>query len=53
MSDKKQAEKRAKKAKKKGDKYGCDVCGLVVTVDEACGCDACDIICCGQEMMEK
>ena len=35
----------------KGDQYSCEVCGLVVSVDETCGCvDACDIICCGQEM---
>jgi hypothetical protein len=30
------------------------VCGLVVTVDEACGCiEACDIICCEQQMQPK
>jgi hypothetical protein len=34
-----------------GDQYSCEVCGLVVSVDEACGCvDACDIVCCGQQM---
>ena len=46
--------KAAKAGKKKvnpGDRYSCEVCGLVVSVDEACGCvDACDIICCGEEM---
>jgi len=41
----------AKKKVKSGDRYACEVCGLVVSVDEACGCvDACDIICCGEEM---
>ncbi|MFC1862307.1 hypothetical protein ACFLT4_01030 [Chloroflexota bacterium] len=30
------------------DSYVCGVCGLAITVDEACGCvDFCDIICCG------
>ena len=43
--------KTSKKKVKQGDRYSCDVCGLVVSVDEACGCvDACDIICCGEEM---
>jgi rubrerythrin len=38
----------------KGDSYVCEVCGLAVTVDEACGCvDVCDIICCGQPMKPK
>ena len=35
----------------KGDSYACGVCGLAVTVDEACGCtEVCDIICCGKPM---
>jgi hypothetical protein len=43
--------KTSKKKVKQGDRYSCDICGLVVSVDEACGCvDACDIICCGQQM---
>ena len=34
-----------------GSRYGCNVCGLSVTVDEVCGCvDFCDIICCGEQM---
>jgi hypothetical protein len=38
----------------KGDAYECEVCGLVVTVDEPCGCvDVCDIICCGKPMKAK
>jgi len=43
---------RAGKTKvKQGDRFACDVCGLVVSVDEVCGCvDACDIICCGEQM---
>jgi hypothetical protein len=39
---------------KKGDRLSCQVCGLVVSIDELCGCvDACDIICCGEEMQPK
>jgi hypothetical protein len=37
-------------AKKKGEKYKCEECGLVVVVDDACGCSACDIMCCGEPM---
>jgi hypothetical protein len=34
-----------------GSKYECVVCGLVVCVDEICGCvETCDIICCGEHM---
>jgi hypothetical protein len=44
----------AKKKTKAGDAYVCGVCGLAVTVDEACGCvDACDIICCEKPMKKK
>ena len=53
MAEKKASEKTGKKTKK-GDAYQCGVCGLAVTVDEACGCvDACDIICCGEEMKPR
>ena len=39
---------------KAGDAYVCGVCGLAVTVDEACGCvDTCDIICCEKPMEKK
>lgn len=49
---KKSAKKPAKA--KKGSRYGCNVCGMVVTVDNICGCvDTCDIICCGEEMKPK
>jgi len=48
------AEKKATKKIAKGDAYTCEVCGLSVVVDEACGCvDVCDIICCGKPMKEK
>jgi hypothetical protein len=43
-----------KKTMKKGSKYACSACGLVVSVDEVCGCvDACEIICCGKPMKTK
>ena len=35
---------------KKGEKYKCGECGLVVIVDDACGCSECDLICCGEPM---
>jgi sec-independent protein translocase protein TatB len=35
---------------KKGDSLSCEVCGLVVVVDEACGCAAAEILCCDQPM---
>ncbi len=44
----------AKKKVTANDRYTCESCGLVVTVDEACGCvDVCDIMCCGQPMKRK
>jgi len=47
-------EKAAKKAVKKGEAYKCTVCGLVVSVDETCGCvDTCDIICCELPMSQE
>ena len=34
----------------KGERLSCEVCGLVVVVDEACGCAATEIICCSKPM---
>jgi|GEM_PF-357801 hypothetical protein len=54
MAERKTSKKVSKKTVKKGDAYQCGVCGLAVTVDEECDCvDACDIICCGEEMKTK
>jgi hypothetical protein len=55
MPDKKAAPaKGTTKKVAKGDAYSCGVCGLVVTVDETCGCvDTCDIICCNEPMKPK
>ncbi|MEW6088333.1 MAG: hypothetical protein AB1498_08515 [bacterium] len=46
---KKTAEKTNQKTKK-GSKYTCDSCGMVITVNDPCGCDPCDLVCCGQDM---
>ncbi|HMK94558.1 MAG TPA: hypothetical protein VK536_04065 [Candidatus Limnocylindrales bacterium] len=37
-------------ASKKGDKYKCDDCGLVLVVDEPCGCEEVELVCCGAPM---
>lgn len=50
----KKAKKVVKKVAKKGSKYVCESCGLLLTVDNVCGCvDACDIVCCGGQMKAK
>ena len=37
-------------AKKKGERYKCENCGLVVLVEDVCGCNDCDIVCCAAPM---
>ena len=38
-------------AKKKGEKYKCEECGLVVLVEDPCTCDSsCELVCCGKPM---
>jgi hypothetical protein len=47
------ARKKTKRASriKKGTRYACNECGLVVTVHEPCGCvEAHDLVCCGEPM---
>ncbi len=46
---------RARKATvAKGDGFECEVCGLMMVVDEECGCvEAHEIICCSQPMKQK
>jgi hypothetical protein len=39
---------------KKGDKYQCGICGLVIKVDDTCDCvNMCDIVCCAKPMRKK
>jgi hypothetical protein len=47
------AKKAPVKATVRGDVYECHVCGLVVTVNEACGCGFCEIYCCDKSMKPK
>ncbi len=35
---------------KQGDLFSCVECGLIVVVDEACGCAAAEIVCCDLPM---
>jgi hypothetical protein len=35
---------------KKGDKYKCEECGLVIAVEDPCGCETCEIVCCEKPM---
>ncbi len=35
---------------KKGDKYECSTCGVVMVVDNPCSCAVCDVMCCGAPM---
>lgn len=50
----KKVAKVPKKGVKRGDAYKCSVCGLVVSVDETCGCiDACDLVCCEAPMKKR
>ena len=37
-------------AKKKGEKYKCEDCGLVVLIEAPCGCETCELVCCGEPM---
>ena len=38
-------------AKKKGEQYKCDECGLVVLIENPCECDeTCELICCEEPM---
>ncbi len=56
VSRKSPAKRTAKKTVgvKEGSRYFCGVCGLVVTVDTACGCaETSHIICCEKPMKMK
>ena len=34
------------------DRYVCDECGMVVSVEEPCTCDDCGIVCCDVPMVK-
>jgi len=38
---------------KEGDLYRCEECGMVVCVEDPCGCSTCDLICCDVPMTRK
>jgi hypothetical protein len=31
---------------KKGEKYKCEECGLIVVVEDPCGCETVELLCC-------
>jgi hypothetical protein len=35
---------------KKGEKYKCEECGLIVVVEDPCGCETIELICCESPM---
>jgi hypothetical protein len=48
----KSAKRKVTSSKK--DKLACRECGLVLTVDEMCGCaDLSGVVCCGEPMKSK
>lgn len=42
-----------KAATRKGSKYGCKLCGMIVSVVEDCGCRSVDLLCCDTPMKKK
>ncbi len=38
---------------KEGDLYRCEECGMVVAVEDPCGCSTCELICCDVPMTKK
>jgi hypothetical protein len=47
------AVKAVKAATRQGAKYGCKLCGMVVSVVEDCGCRSVDLLCCSTPMKKK
>ncbi len=35
---------------KKGEKYKCEECGLIVVVEDPCGCQTVELMCCAEPM---
>ena len=42
-----------KAATRKGNRYGCSVCGLVLSVVDDCSCGTFDLMCCDTPMKKK
>jgi len=38
---------------KEGDLYSCEECGMVVAVEDPCGCSTCELICCDVPMKKE
>ncbi len=38
---------------KEGELYRCEECGMVVAVEDPCGCGTCELICCDVPMVKK
>jgi len=35
---------------KKGEKYKCEDCGLIIVVEDPCGCETVELMCCEAPM---
>ncbi len=35
---------------KKGERYECGTCGLVMLVEDPCSCEPCNVVCCEAPM---
>lgn len=40
-------------ASRVGAQYACQTCGLLVVIDQDCGCGTIDLVCCGGPMKKK
>lgn len=36
----------------KGEKYKCEACGMVISVEEPCECEVCNVTCCEKAMQK-
>ena len=43
----------SKKPSRVGSRYACSDCGMVVVLEEDCGCQMIDLVCCGTPMKKK
>jgi hypothetical protein len=47
------AKSAPKKPSRAGSRYACGECGMVVVLEEDCGCQTIDLVCCGTPMKKK